>query len=61
MEPTMSCPFTQIFKGDHDKALEADHLARWIDEAIAMCRRAGTDPVEFQRLGLLLQQIKGAL
>lgn len=61
MEPTMSRPFTQIFKGDHDKALEADHLARWIDEAIVMCRRAATDPVEFQRLGLWLQRIRRAV
>ncbi len=43
------------------ESVKVAQLARWLDEAIAMCRRAATDPVEFQRLGLLLQQMRGAV
>lgn len=36
-------------------------VGRWIDEAIAMCRLAATDPVEFQRLGIWLQRMRRAV
>jgi hypothetical protein len=36
-------------------------VGRWIDEAIAMCRLAATNPVEFQRLGIWLQRMRRAV
>lgn len=36
-------------------------VGRWIDEAIAMCRKAATDPVEYQRLGIWLQRMRRAV
>jgi len=44
--------------GETVNALE---MARSVDEAIATYRRAATDPVEFQRLGLWLRQMRRAL
>jgi len=40
----MSRPFTQIFKADHDKALEADHLALLV--YLALCRIQSDAPPE---------------
>jgi len=53
-------PTTKSAYGFGD-AVNAVQLARWLDEAIAMCRRAATDPVEFQRLGIWLQRIRRAV
>jgi hypothetical protein len=36
-------------------------IGRWLDDAIAMCRRAASDPVEFQRLGIWLQRMRRAI
>ena len=36
-------------------------LGRWLDDAIAMSRKAAKDPVEFQRLGIWLARIRRAL
>lgn len=36
-------------------------MVRWLDMAIQMCRMAHRDPIEFQRLGLWLQQMKRAI
>lgn len=44
--------------GETVNALE---MARSVDEAILTYRRAATDPVEFQRLGLWLQRMRRAL
>lgn len=43
------------------ESVNAAQMAAWIDEAIATLRRAATDPVEFQRLGLWLQRMRRAL
>lgn len=41
--------------------VNAVQMGRWLDDAIAMCRKAATDPVEFQRLGIWLQRMRRAL
>ena len=43
------------------EAVNAEQMVAWIDEAIATLRRAATDPVEFQRLGLWLQRMRRAV
>jgi hypothetical protein len=43
------------------ESVKAEQMAAWIDDAIAMLRKAATDPVEFQRLGLWLQRMRRAL
>lgn len=43
------------------EGVNAVQMARWLDEAIATCRRAASDPVEFQRLGIWLARIRRAL
>jgi hypothetical protein len=43
------------------ESVKPEQMARWIDEAILTLRRAATDPVEFQRLGLWLQRMRRAL
>jgi hypothetical protein len=45
----------------HSASVNAAQVALWIDEAIATYRRAGSDPVEFQRLGIWLQRMRRAL
>jgi hypothetical protein len=47
--------------GCHSASVNAEQMARWIDEAIATLRRAAKDPVEFQRLGIWLQRMRRAL
>lgn len=41
--------------------VNAVQIGRWLDEAIAMCRRAASDPVEHQRLGIWLQRMRRAI
>jgi len=41
--------------------VNAVQLARWLDDAIQMCRMAASDPVEFQRLGIWLQRMRRAV
>jgi hypothetical protein len=41
--------------------VKPEQMAAWVDEAIATLRRAATDPVEFQRLGLWLNSMRRAL
>lgn len=41
--------------------VNAVQIGRWIDEAIAMSRKAAKDPVEFQRLGIWLQRMRRAI
>ncbi len=43
------------------ESVNAAQMVAWVDEAIATLRRASTDPVEFQRLGLWLQRMRRAL
>jgi hypothetical protein len=43
------------------ESVKPEQMARWIDEAILTLRRAATDPVEFQRLGIWLQRMRRAL
>jgi hypothetical protein len=43
------------------ETVNAAEMARSVDEAIATYRRAASDPVEFQRLGLWLQRMRRAL
>jgi hypothetical protein len=43
------------------ESVKPEQMARWVDEAILTLRRASSDPVEFQRLGLWLQRMRGAL
>ena len=45
----------------HGEGVNLAQVGRWIDEAIAMCRLAATDPVEFQRLGIWLQRMRRAV
>lgn len=44
-----------------EETVNALEMARSVDEAIATYRRAAKDPVEFQRLGLWLRQMRRAL
>ncbi len=46
---------------DSGECVNAAQMVAWIDEAIATLRRAATDPVEFQRLGLWLQRMRRAV
>jgi hypothetical protein len=46
---------------DLGASVKPEQMAAWIDEAIFTLRRAATDPVEFQRLGLWLQRMRRAL
>ena len=41
--------------------VKIEQVSRWLDDAIAMCRKAASDPVEFQRLGIWLARIRRAL
>jgi hypothetical protein len=43
------------------ESVKAEQMAAWVDEAILTLRRAASDPVEFQRLGLWLQRMRRAL
>jgi hypothetical protein len=43
------------------ESVKPEQMARWVDEAILTLRRASSDPVEFQRLGLWLQRMRRAL
>jgi hypothetical protein len=42
-------------------SVKVEQMALWVDEAIATLRRAASDPVEFQRLGIWLQRMRRAL
>lgn len=56
------CVSSQTEKPDvSGEAVNAAQMVAWIDEAIFTLRRAATDPVEFQRLGLWLQRMRRAL
>lgn len=46
---------------DFSSDVKAGQVAAWLDDAIAMCRRAAGDPVEFQRLGIWLQRMRRAV
>ena len=53
-----------IAKPKADVSGESVNLAqvgRWLDDAIAMCRKAASDPVEYQRLGIWLQRMRRAI
>lgn len=55
-------PSTAKSKADVSGAgVNAVQIGRWLDDAIAMCRKAATDPVEFQRLGIWLQRMRRAV
>lgn len=43
------------------ESVKPAQMAAWVDEAIATLRRAATDPVELQRLGIWLQRMRRAL
>jgi hypothetical protein len=56
------CVSSQTEKPDvSGEAVNAAQMIAWIDEAIFTLRRASSDPVEFQRLGLWLQRMRRAL
>lgn len=46
---------------DFSSGVKVGQMAAWLDDAIAMCRKAATDPVEFQRLGIWLQRMRRAV
>lgn len=55
-------PSTAKSKADVSGAgVNASQMARWLDDAIAMRRKAASDPVEFQRLGIWLQRMRRAV
>jgi len=54
-EPSQAKPDCQT------EAVKMQQVARWLDDAIAMCRNAASDPAEFQRLGIWLARIRRAL
>ena len=41
--------------------VKIEQVSRWLDDAIAMCRNAASDPCEHQRLGIWLARIRRAL
>lgn len=48
-------------KFQYSENVKPEQMARWIDDAIFMCRKAAADPVEFQRLGIWLARIRRTL
>ena len=46
---------------DPAEGVKVEQMGRWLDDAIAMCRKAAGDPVEFQRLGIWLQRMRRAI
>jgi hypothetical protein len=45
----------------HPEPVKMQQVSRWLDDAIVMCRKAASDPAEFQRLGIWLARIRRAL
>ena len=45
----------------HGAGVNLAQVGRWLDDAIAMCRKAASDPVEYQRLGIWLQRMRRAI
>jgi len=41
--------------------VKTKQVSRWLDDAIAMCQRAASDPAELRRLGIWLARIRRAL
>ena len=43
------------------ESVKALRMTRWLDMAIAMHRMGATDPAEYQRLGIWLHRMRGAV
>ena len=59
---SVAAPRKTLARGfDSSSSVKAGQMAAWLDDAIAMCRKAASDPVEYQRLGIWLQRMRRAV